>query len=468
MSMAVRSFIVALVLIGVFSGTSLAYKIHVKNDTIYVHTKPGVMAQPGLLVISSRDGEDTATLNKQGWDTIRVSLESDNQFYWQGTWAKKPIPFLTQRSLYLDYIPTSLAHSTAIVTVQGDSNTIRIVVIGIPDTNYECLKVIFGPFWPAGEGQSGVVADTLVNLTDSSAVIDSIRVTYPDNAVFRVQGLSFPFTLAPHSSVPIPISYTIPSPALNQTYGATFFVWSRGASPDLVACTSAVGYAGIRLFIPKDTFTVSFHSNPNDTIDISVKSALSLHYLQVQNASGGQIILTDAVIADTSSLAQFQGYYGPHCRIIACQGKCYCLNDTLDQSDVSDVIPILITANDTGSHIINVVLSYAGSANSPIYTLRIHYVRTSETGTVQSPSLDLPPFPIHPNPARNEATISLPTRSTIEIYDVLGNLVDREEATGKLVWSPKSGAAGSYIVRVVERRADGTTSSCSKRLVFVR
>jgi hypothetical protein len=79
-------------------------------------------------------------------------------------------------------------------------------------------------------------------------------------------------------------------------------------------------------------------------------------------------------------------------------------------------------------------------------------------------------FAINPNPSDGEVTISFPSgnNSTVEIYDVLGNLVLRKVAAGEFVWNSDGAASGDYIVRVTERSEGGLSAVSSKRLSIVR
>src|SRR5205823_303571 len=76
-------------------------------------------------------------------------------------------------------------------------------------------------------------------------------------------------------------------------------------------------------------------------------------------------------------------------------------------------------------------------------------------------------FTISPNPAHDDVAISIPNegRSTVEIYDVLGNLILRRDAVVEaMIWNCAHQMNGSYIVRVSNN--DGTIVSRSKRLLL--
>ena len=106
--------------------------------------------------------------------------------------------------------------------------------------------------------------------------------------------------------------------------------------------------------------------------------------------------------------------------------------------------------------------------------LQLHgFPASSAQASVTEASSQSSGFSINPNPSHADVTISLPSgnNSTVEIYDVLGNLVLRKVASGEFVWNPESsnGAAnGAFIVRVTERGADGASVVSSKRLLLVR
>jgi len=463
-----------LVLASFWCDTALAYKIHAQKDTVFVHAKRGFWGQPSNLdVISSRRGEDTATYLKQGWDTIRVSLSGDSEFSWSAAWETVPMPFLGDRGLYLKYSPTSLVPSQVIVTVVGDSNTIQIVVIGIPDTNYTCVKFASGKFPALAEGQSGLVFDTIYNLTDSALVIDSVKMFSGDTNMFAIVSPSFPQTVAPNSGSIVSLRSTVPSPAIKTFYGVNMHIWDHGTSSDGAACVMANGSNSGPLLIPEDTIVLDLPPTSADTLALSVKAAITRHRIVIRNSSGSRIYITSIQITDTSNQACFPDPYGPHCRFGNGTCKNECLDDTVASSATSDTILLQLQEPDSGTYSINLQVNYSNALQSQKYTIQAHYARPA--AWVQPAVVPMPlEFSLNPNPAHSEVTILLPPEvsSTVEIYDVLGHLLFHRQAVGQLTWnesaSGETASTASYIVRVARRMTDGSMVSSSKRLVFIR
>ncbi len=478
-----RSRILAIsVLVVLFNwcDSALAYKIHAQADTVYVHAKRGATGQPSnLVVISSRRGEDTATFLKQGYDTIRVSLSGSSDFAW-ATWQKTTIPYLGDRGLYLEYTPTSLTPSNAIVTVVGDSNTIQIVVIGIPDTNYQCLRIGYGPLPPSiPEGGTGLTIDTLLNLTDSSLVIDSIKTISQANAgdsnIFTIISPALPQNIAPHSEMILSIRATLPIPAVTRYFGVNQEIWVHGTSLDGATCATVMSNAVALLLVPWDTILVDLPPSASDTLTLNVHAAITGHALVFRNATAGRIFLQDMQITDTSFAATFNAFAGPHCRHAIASQKKFCFDDTLLASATSDTVLMMLREPDSGTYNVNLSVNYANALTAQTYTIRTHYVRPERSGVPVSRPVTSADFSMRPNPARDEVTISLPSygQSTIEIFDVLGNLMIRQNASGEFVWRGESLAGqfvpnGTYIIRVGQRAPDGSASTQSKRLMLMR
>ncbi len=91
------------------------------------------------------------------------------------------------------------------------------------------------------------------------------------------------------------------------------------------------------------------------------------------------------------------------------------------------------------------------------------------SNTATPPSVD---FSLIPNPASGEVTVLLPENenATVEIYDVLGNVVLQKVMSGQFVWSGETSEGkvpyGIYFVRVSERTLNGVEIVSTQRLVF--
>ena len=174
--------------------------------------------------------------------------------------------------------------------------------------------------------------------------------------------------------------------------------------------------------------------------------------------------LVSASVPDTTSNAYFDTP-GTHSYIFA-EHQVY---DTMQPREACyPPVPVIVVTNGPGTYSFDLSVTYTNSLQAQHYTLVVNSTASPLSSVEQSTAAPLE-FSLMPNPARDEVKIALPEEehSTVEIYDVLGNLVLRKEAMGGMVWSPKD-ASGIYIVRVTTRGDDGRMMSRSKRLVFAR
>ena len=138
----------------------------------------------------------------------------------------------------------------------------------------------------------------------------------------------------------------------------------------------------------------------------------------------------------------------------------------------------------TGTYNIDLALTYvvlnAGRkteiTSQPVYQYRIvaHRVPAgaASVGQAQVASAN---FTLNPNPAHSEVTISVPTEvtSTIEIYDILGNLILSVQVNGPFIWNGETSSGtivpnGAYVVHVREAIGSSDVSTSSKQLLFLR
>lgn len=452
-----------------------AFRIHAAADTVSARAYRGKKIYVSAGVRTDRTGGDTAKLIKQGWDTVRVSLSGSTEFSLLPYSWDTTIVFLTGKEIELYYSPTTIQQSTAMLTLVGDSNTITIVLIGNPDTNFQCLSFGSAKLAPIAEGASENGVDTILNVTDSTAIIDSVKVVQGDTSSFVFNFPSFPQSILPHSGLPLSFTYRVPSPGIKYSYYVGLTVWVHGMSPDGFACNQGAGYSEGSLLIPWDTILLDLPPTASDTLTLDVHAAITGHALVIRNATAGRIFLQDMQITDASNAAAFQNYGGPHCRYPSYNRNDFCFDDTLVPFATSDTAFMTLSEPDSGTYNVNLSVNYANALTAQTYTIRAHYVRPQKSGVTISHPIASAEFSMRPNPARDEVTISLPTdgQSTIEIFDVLGNLLLRQNASGDFVWRGEALAGqsvpnGTYIVRVSQRAADGTVAAQSKRLMLMR
>jgi len=227
-------------------------------------------------------------------------------------------------------------------------------------------------------------------------------------------------------------------------------------------------YAGGPITIPQDTTVLTLPSPRIDTIDLEVHAAFSVHAI-VLKSSIGTFLLSFRLPDSLRRFTYFDPHSGPNCTNGTgwTPTSGFCFQDSLVPGATSDTAFLSVQFTDTGSYLVDLEAAYTKPLQEQRYMLRIRY--SLPTALVS----DLPngekEFSISPNPANRVVSISQLSSKTsvVEIYDILGNLMLRQVATGEIKWSPPE-AEGNYIVRVTERRNDGTMASRSKRLVFVR
>jgi len=150
------------------------------------------------------------------------------------------------------------------------------------------------------------------------------------------------------------------------------------------------------------------------------------------------------------------------------------LPDTLSPGNVQILGNVCALAEDSIPLTANLKIIYTYPCGTDSSTFPLHgEIKPASPAGVSESLPQSTGFTINPNPSHSEITISLPlgNNSTVEIYDVLGNLVLRKVASGEFVWDggwQNSVPNGAYIVRVTERGADGASIVSSKRLLFVR
>jgi len=287
-----------------------------------------------------------------------------------------------------------------------------------------------------------------------------------DYAQFSIVSPSFPVTIGAHLTQSVDIQFSVPSSTTRDNYSAKGQFWCRGTSPDALPCSDIeVGVSG-SVFIPiVDTITLNIPADDTSSLSISATTTRSRHLILFHNATSGHIEVTSLGITNSDSIAFFNYFTNESVSIF----------DSIN-AGATVMGPLLsLEVDSVGTYDIGLVLTYVNALQSAHYTVHAHRLPNVSAAVNNPTVLPTVGFTMNPNPAHGEVTITLPAEgnSTVEIYDVLGNLLLSKQASGRFVWDGTSTgdaatASGSYIVRVTGRHADGTIASSAKRLVFVR
>ncbi len=350
----------------------------------------------------------------------------------------------------------------------GGSDTYSYLINGsiIPyDTT--CLDINSTVVGTAAPGGTVSRTFTLTNHTAASVTIDSAWILGGNIiGAFSITSPAFPVTIASNSTQSVTVQFAPPTSAAEGNYYRDFVFWDRGTSNDKLPCGEfKVSLTG-RVLVPVvDTTYLNVPADSSTTISMIAKTRVSRHAFIIHNASSSRILVTTLGITSGDSIASFDNY-----------GSTAQVYDTINAGGYSNMIIMKIDASDTGSYNIGLLLDYYNSLLAQTYTVKVHRTTANATASVHSTGRLAPSeFAMNPNPAQGSVVISLPTEgtSTLEIFDVLGNLLLSKQASGKFEWDGTSTgssapASGSYIVRVTQRETDGTTKSSSKRLILVR
>lgn len=340
---------------------------------------------------------------------------------------------------------------------------------------HQCLSYSTTKLPPIPEGSSQQGFDTIFNKTDSVVFIDSIKITGGDLTDFSFQYPTFPVQIAAHSNMLLGYRFTVPTPCLRTYLNTTLTLWGRGTRPDGLGCnTLSLGAAG-QLLIPWDTILLQLPPSATDTIKIDVRAAITGHVLVIQNSTTGRIYLVNAQLTDIGRKTSLQGNSGPHCVDGYKGSTVFCFDDTLSPGAWSDSLRFMMQVSDSGVYPVTLSVNFTNALQAQNYTMLIHYIFPKNAAVripSASPSAN---FTLNPNPATGQVTITLPEglNSTIEISDILGNLLLKKVVSGTYVWNGESSSGGvvpvgSYIVRVSQADQSGRFLTASKRLIFRR
>jgi hypothetical protein len=322
--------------------------------------------------------------------------------------------------------------------------------------------------------------NSVTNTTSSDVTIDSIVFTSGDASDFGITASEFPLTLPAGATGNFHLSFTAPSSAdQGENYSAGVLVYSTGTSGAGTPCGAMAATVSGTATIPiVDSITLDAPPGGNSTINLSTKLAKSRYLIYVMNDTSVSIDPEMLQITDTGSNAYFNT---PGNESVTFNDSAWIAPGTTTYYD-----PIVMTLDvtDTGTYNIDMTLTYQVQradgkieiTSVPVYNYHIvaHYVPTNPPAAVNTSSQPSMDFSIMPNPAHGDVTIALPTgvTSTIEIYDVLGNLMMRQQGSVSLVWNGATSTGdmvpeGAYIVRVSTAGSGGVSTS-SKQLMIMR
>ncbi len=358
-----------------------------------------------------------------------------------------------------------------------DSALYSIMGYSVP-LDSSCITLSNNYFGSISDGDTGSAGVSVTNTTDSVAIIDSIVIEGGDVGQFQIASTQFPITLQPGASGTFRASFFVPSTAADgQSYSVSIMIFASGTSNAGIACSSMSGSLSGQATVPvQGTITLLAPPGGASTFSISTYQPLSRYKILIKNDTDVVIEPEVLQIQDTTGEAYFN----------VVGNESITLNDSIPagDSDTWNNQYLTLDAPDTGTYDIALNLTYIvpstshklqiSSLESYSYHVVVHRVPpgTDAVGTSAMPTLD---FSLMPNPARGNVTISVPTgiSSTVQIYDVLGNLIMSRQASSTFVWNGETSAGafvadGAYIVRVTEVGSGGLSATSSKQLMFLR
>jgi len=356
------------------------------------------------------------------------------------------------------------------------TDSASVMVEGWPlPINTTCVTASGGSFGTVAQGASVTDSLTLTNTTDTSVYLDSPQLT--GDTHFTFDASQFPMVIPVNSSAKVGVTFQAPNPTTQDNYYATLGVTVHGTSTDGVPCNSLSASLAASVPIPPvDSITLDVPPSSN-TLSITAHAEMTRHAIFIHNTGTAMLFLqeliagsNDTIQGDSTTFWATFGSYNQSSQL---------LYDTLRANATIGPIIMTLNAPDTGTVNLALTLTYVTleakqkgalpASNSLTYTVVAHRL-PPVVESVSEPNAPAPvDFTLSPNPAQGEVTIGLPDNgsSTVEVYDVLGNLVMSRVAQGTFIWNGTSNtgalANGTYIVRV----SQGDHAS-SKRLVIVR
>ena len=465
------------------------------SNTVYVQLigNPMTHSQPQITVgnydsiqVNQQTCENFSVYNPNP-DTIWVSQVLITDDPRPGTqWSldsllSSPVPIRGHSSSTLGEICAYVAASDSNLSINGSlkiiysygllTDSVSTGLEGRAWENATCVTSSNGYFGTVEQGTSVTKTITLTNTTDTSIYLYSTQIVGANAGEFTLNSPSFPLVIPMDSSVNVSITF---SSNASQGLGisANFEADVYGMSPDDVPCVSLSVPLYVNVQIPvTDTITLDVPPD-GSTLSITAHTANSRHAIFIHNIGSNLLVLQDlsATSEDTGAWATFEPNGG---------STAFLYNDSVAAGATVSPTIMDLNAVDTGTYNLDLTLMYeiqqahqkgkVPTSSSYTYTVVAHRLPPVIEAVSEPNAPATTEFALMPNPTRDEVTIVLPDNgaSTVEIYDVLGNLVMHKVAQGNFVWNGETGAGplanGTYIVRVSQ--GDHTSS---KRLVIVR
>jgi hypothetical protein len=348
-----------------------------------------------------------------------------------------------------------------------------------PDST--CLSIAYPiDFGGCYDGSTSSQPIAIANTTSGDVIVDSIKIVNGDTTAFQIPTSQFPMTLHGGSSGSFNASFAPPNTGgQGEQFSAGIVIYSTGKSKGGFPCSEMAGtLVGEAQVLLVDTIVLNAPPGGANTINISTNRTMSRHAIYINNDTTVSIDPISLAITDSNQEAYF-GTVGNELTYI---------NDSIIPANANPYLfdPIIMTldAPDTGTYNVDMILTYqvlrAGRkteiTSEPVYKYHILAHRVpAAASSVGQPSLPVAEFTINPNPAHGDVTITLPPdiNSTIEIYDVLGNLILSKQVDGSFVWNGENSSGqsisdGAYIIRVRQSMGSGEVMTSSKQLLYTR
>jgi hypothetical protein len=350
----------------------------------------------------------------------------------------------------------------------------------LPDS--DCLSPLNEGVGVFPDGTTGTKLLNIENWTTGKVILDSIDVVSGDVGQFQIDNSQFPITLQPDSSGMFNVSFSVPdTAAAGEKYSAGIVIYSSGKSLTGTPCSVMTGSIWEKASVPvADTIILKAPPGGENTISLAIDRPVSRHAIWIRNDTSIWIQALTLQIDDTSNDAYFDSIsnYGT----VGTKFINLYFDTILPGMNSYNSWIMTLDAPDTGTYDINLSLDYeiqrafhkTEITSQPEYQYHIVAHRVpSSAASVDQQVPAVADFSINPNPANGNVTISVPPdiNSTIEIYDVLGNLILSKQVNGSFVWSGENSngrsiSDGAYIVRVREVTTNGQILTTSKQLMY--
>ncbi len=342
-----------------------------------------------------------------------------------------------------------------------------------------CLSVSSLYLGDCNIGTTSHVVNSITNRTSSDVTVDSIVLVNGDISEFALTSSEFPMTIHADAQSYFHVAFTPPSSAdQGQTYSAGILIYAIGTSEAGTPCEALGATVSGTATIPiVDSVILDAPPGGASTITFTTSLAKSRYLIFIKNDTSVSINPEMLQITDSGSDAYFNT---PGTKSVNIYDSAIAPGATTYDS------PIIMTLDvpDTGTYNIDMALTYQvlraegkmEITSSPVYNYHLvaHRVPAIVAGVSQSQTAPAP-FTLYPNPAHGDVTVTVPTgvNSTIEIYDILGNLLLSTQSNGPFIWNGETSAGtvvpnGTYIVRVRQAIAGTEMTTSSKQLMFLR